>query len=104
MVADVLKNVKIQFSGGCELLFNYQKTLILENVVPHGSSIADLVQLLKNQYTSQRPELFVDPQGIGPRPGILVLVNECDAEVLGGIEYKLNEGDVVEFISTLHGG
>lgn len=94
----------MHFSGGCELLFNGQKTLLLENVVPHGSSIADLVQLLQREYLSQRPELFVDAQGEGPRPGILVLVNECDAEVLGGIRYELKNGDIIEFISTLHGG
>lgn len=38
------------------------------------------------------------------RPGILVLVNETDWELLGGIDAALNSGDEIVFISTLHGG
>eukprot|EP01027_Heterolobosea_sp_BB2_P002647 GEZU01004000.1.p1 GENE.GEZU01004000.1~~GEZU01004000.1.p1 ORF type:complete len:185 (+),score=24.37 GEZU01004000.1:74-556(+) len=38
------------------------------------------------------------------RPGILVLVNDTDWELLGGIEYELQPNDNVVFISTLHGG
>ena len=38
------------------------------------------------------------------RAGILVLVNDCDWELLDGLNYALKDGDVVTFISTLHGG
>ena len=38
------------------------------------------------------------------RPGILVLVNDADWELLGQLDYQLEEGDNVVFISTLHGG
>ena len=38
------------------------------------------------------------------RPGILVLVNDCDWELCGKLDAKLDEGDTVVFISTLHGG
>jgi len=38
------------------------------------------------------------------RPGILVLVNDCDWELMDGLNYALHDGDVVIFISTLHGG
>lgn len=38
------------------------------------------------------------------RPGILVLVNETDWELLGGNDATLNNGDEIVFISTLHGG
>lgn len=38
------------------------------------------------------------------RPGVLVLVNETDWELTGGIETMLNDGDCVAFVSTLHGG
>ncbi|KAG6495196.1 hypothetical protein ZIOFF_042988 [Zingiber officinale] len=38
------------------------------------------------------------------RPGVLVLINDCDWELCGGIDTALEEKDVVVFISTLHGG
>ncbi|CAN1236777.1 Ubiquitin-related modifier 1 homolog 2 [Linum grandiflorum] len=38
------------------------------------------------------------------RPGVLVLVNDCDWELSGQLETTLQEKDVVVFISTLHGG
>jgi ubiquitin related modifier 1 len=38
------------------------------------------------------------------RPGILVLINNSDWELEGEIEYVLQDGDEIVFISTLHGG
>lgn len=35
---------------------------------------------------------------------MLVLINDCDWELCGGIDAVLEEKDVVVFISTLHGG
>ncbi|OMO49699.1 hypothetical protein CCACVL1_30848 [Corchorus capsularis] len=40
----------------------------------------------------------------GRRPGVLVLVNDCDWELSGQLDTTLEEKDVVVFISTLHGG
>ena len=38
------------------------------------------------------------------RPGILVLVNDTDWELEGELDYRLEDGDEIVFISTLHGG
>lgn len=38
------------------------------------------------------------------RPGVLVLVNDCDWELSGQLDTLLEANDVVVFISTLHGG
>lgn len=38
------------------------------------------------------------------RPGVLVLVNDADWELLGGPGARVGAGDRVTFISTLHGG
>jgi hypothetical protein len=38
------------------------------------------------------------------RPGILVLINDVDWELEGGIESEIRDGDNLVFISTLHGG
>eukprot|EP00922_Rhytidocystis_sp_ex-Travisia-forbesii_P018503 GHVS01027464.1.p2 GENE.GHVS01027464.1~~GHVS01027464.1.p2 ORF type:complete len:149 (+),score=35.70 GHVS01027464.1:64-510(+) len=42
--------------------------------------------------------------GLGIKAGVLVLVNDVDWEMLGCEEVEVVEGDVVDFISTLHGG
>ena len=38
------------------------------------------------------------------RPGILVLINDTDWELEGGLEYVVEDKDLIVFISTLHGG
>ena len=38
------------------------------------------------------------------RPGILVLINDCDWELEDQLHYRLKDGDNLAFISTLHGG
>ncbi|CAJ1023638.1 putative Urm1 (Ubiquitin related modifier)/ThiS family [Leishmania utingensis] len=98
------KKIKISLSGGCELLFNKDGSITLADVVPVGATVAELIDILRRDYIKERPELFVDATGTNVRPGILVLVNGCDAEVFGGVQHVLEDGDEVEFVSTLHGG
>lgn len=43
-------------------------------------------------------------QGNSVRPGIIVLINDTDWELLDTNAYKICDGDNVAFISTLHGG
>lgn len=54
------------------------------------------------------PIEYVLPGGFSPpmqlRPGVLALINDIDAEVLGGMEAPVRPSDCVTFISTLHGG
>lgn len=38
------------------------------------------------------------------RPGILVLVNDQDWELVGEEEYMVENNDTILFASTLHGG
>jgi ubiquitin related modifier 1 len=38
------------------------------------------------------------------RPGILVLINDADWEIVGMEDYSLEDNDTITFISTLHGG
>ncbi|ROL48542.1 Ubiquitin-related modifier 1 [Anabarilius grahami] len=65
----------------------------------------DMKQLLawiRGNILKERPELFM--QGDTVRPGILVLINDADWELMGELEYQLQDQDNVVFISTLHGG
>ncbi|XP_038638207.1 ubiquitin-related modifier 1 isoform X2 [Scyliorhinus canicula] len=95
--------LRLEFRGGAELLFNGVKD---QNVtLPDQPTPWDIRQLLvwiKKNLLKERPELFI--QGDTVRPGILVLVNDADWELMGQLDYKLEDRDNVVFISTLHGG
>ncbi|KAI9567706.1 ubiquitin-like modifier 1 [Boletus coccyginus] len=114
-------DLKIEFSGGLELLFDNQRThsLTLPAVVPsdesatalvHGENegratspdVTYLIRHLRTHLLRERPELFVDGDTV--RPGILVLINDTDWELEGEGAYELKSGDEIVFISTLHGG
>jgi ubiquitin related modifier 1 len=49
-------------------------------------------------------DLFFFDASYFRRPGILVLINDTDWELEGGIDSRCRNGDVVALISTLHGG
>ncbi|CAH3183970.1 unnamed protein product [Porites evermanni] len=101
-MADGLK-ISVQFSGGAELLFNKAKEH--EVLLPKDENPWNIRRLLiwiKDNLLKERPELFL--QGDSVRPGILVLINETDWELLGELDYELQENDSIVFISTLHGG
>ena len=122
-------NVVLEFSGGAELLFGNTRQHKVE--LPRVDSkwtIGQLLAWIKDNLLQERPELFLkDPSAsqLDVRPGILVLVNESDWELLGQTEYEVEvrfslqfqftctstlasilfqEGDTIAFISTLHGG
>ena len=93
-------NVKVEFSGGLELLFDNKKNLQLD--VPEGTNVGKLILILKEEHLKEHPELFYTEKSL--RPGVLVLINETDWELEGEEEYVLEVKDTVCFISTLHGG
>ncbi|XP_032905244.1 ubiquitin-related modifier 1 isoform X2 [Amblyraja radiata] len=95
--------VHLEFRGGAELLFNGAKEQHV--TLPSQPTPWDIRQLLvwiKANLLKDRPELFI--QGDTVRPGILVLINDADWELLGQLDYMLDDRDNVVFISTLHGG
>jgi ubiquitin related modifier 1 len=61
-----------------------------------------LIDELKRKHLKEKEEMFV--QGSSVRPGIIVLINDTDWELLDTTAYSLEAGDSVAFISTLHGG
>lgn len=101
-MSDTLE-VKVEFGGGTELLFDKQKELNLQ--LPLGSeawTIRKLIRHLCEIHVKERVELFASGEKI--RPGILILVNDVDYEIVGGDKYELKQKDTILFISTLHGG
>ncbi|EPT02009.1 ubiquitin modifier 1 [Fomitopsis schrenkii] len=117
-----LVSVKVEFSGGLELLFDNQrshrvsvpshvstsgkKTLNNNEGTDAGegrpADLAHLILWLRDNLLKEREELFVENGTV--RPGILVLVNDTDWELEGEGDYQLRDGDDIVFISTLHGG
>lgn len=93
--------VTIEFRGGAELLVN---NVSQHSVDLEGSkwTVGKLLVWIKNNLLQDRPELFL--QGDSVRPGILVLINDADWELLGQLDYLIEENDNILFISTLHGG
>lgn len=92
--------IRVEFSGGLELLFDNKKNLELE--VSEGTTVGQLIVILKDQHLKEHPELFY--VGDSLRPGVLVLINETDWELEGEEGYVLESKDTLSFISTLHGG
>uniref|UniRef100_A0A915Q4F9 Ubiquitin-related modifier 1 homolog n=1 Tax=Setaria digitata TaxID=48799 RepID=A0A915Q4F9_9BILA len=100
-------SLKIEFSGGAESLFDMQKEFDIQ--VPNESgplSVGDLLQYINVNLIpdKSRSHLLLDKDAGSVRPGILVLINEVDWDLLQGPKTILEDGDVVSFISTLHGG
>jgi len=93
-------DVTLEFGGGAELLFGKQKEHRVS--IPSSSTIRALLPWISSNLLKERPELFL--QGGTVRPGILVLVNDADWELMGELDYVIEKGDRITFISTLHGG
>ena len=92
----------LRFSGGAELLVGNKREHEVKVDPAAVPDVGALLQWIKDNLLQERPELFLKDKSV--RPGILVLVNDCDWELSGQLAYELQEGDEVTFISTLHGG
>ncbi|XP_065361196.1 ubiquitin-related modifier 1 homolog [Calliphora vicina] len=92
----------LEFSAGAELLFGNIKRREISLPATEKWTIKNLLKWMHANILTERPELFI--QGDTVRPGILVLVNDTDWELLGELDYELQQKDNVLFISTLHGG
>ncbi|XP_058834144.1 ubiquitin-related modifier 1 homolog [Topomyia yanbarensis] len=94
--------ITVEFSGGAEMLFGGVK----EHEVPlDGSKIVlleEMLRWLRDNLLTGDPALFLQDNTV--RPGILVMINDTDWDLMGETDYILQPGDHVLFISTLHGG
>ncbi|KAG6831969.1 Ubiquitin- modifier 1 [Tephrocybe sp. NHM501043] len=100
-------SLKVEFSGGLELLFSNQRIHsinlpVVEKSTSTTPTLQYLINYLRDNLLKEREELFVENGTV--RPGILVLVNDTDWELEGEGEYVLKNNDEIVFISTLHGG
>jgi ubiquitin related modifier 1 len=95
--------VTVEFVGGMDLLFGGKKDAVIEvHSEDSNVTIVDIMVHCRDNLLTERPELFM--KGNTVRPGILVLVNDTDWELLGTTQAEIEDGDRIAFISTLHGG
>ncbi|KAK9758009.1 hypothetical protein RND81_01G200400 [Saponaria officinalis] len=95
----------LEFGGGLELLCDSVKVHKVNVDLADGEeqlTMKGLLSWVRTNLIKERPEMFM--KGDTVRPGVLVLVNDCDWELSGQLDTTLDEKDVVVFISTLHGG
>ncbi|XP_010087940.2 ubiquitin-related modifier 1 homolog 2 [Morus notabilis] len=102
-----LRNMQLtlEFGGGLELLCDsvkIHKVNVEQQKGVEKLTMKDLLTWVRTNLIKERPEMFM--KGDTVRPGVLVLVNDCDWELSGLLNTTLEENDVVVFISTLHGG
>ncbi|KAK9702310.1 Urm1 (Ubiquitin related modifier) [Popillia japonica] len=94
--------ITVEFSGGAELLFDNKRHYNIDLPNKDKWKLSDLLLWLKDNLLSERPELFIQNNSV--RPGILVLVNDSDWELMDTVDYVIQPNDKIVFISTLHGG
>ncbi|KAF2905386.1 hypothetical protein ILUMI_00791 [Ignelater luminosus] len=95
--------ITIGFGGGAELLFDNKKNHPVSLPVKDKAwKIGDLIFWIKDNLLKERPDLFIQDDSV--RPGILVLVNDTDWELVDTVNYEIQPNDKIVFISTLHGG
>lgn len=95
--------IKIEFSGGLEVLTGDKQNVEIDLGDLRSNSMKNLILYVKENIIQYRKDHFIET-GSKIKPGIIVLINNCDWEILGGEDYVLNNGDLVTFIMTLHGG
>ncbi|CAN8068281.1 unnamed protein product [Agarophyton chilense] len=97
-----MTSLQLQFGGGLESLFAENKHLHVKVAKPSVRTIRDLIEYIRTDLIRDRHHMFISQGSL--RPGILVLVNDVDWELLDSHRYILKDGDQISFISTLHGG
>ncbi|ODQ65849.1 ubiquitin-related modifier 1 [Nadsonia fulvescens var. elongata DSM 6958] len=103
--------INIEFSGGLETVFQNIRKYSIDLEAPSDGSPLNIKYLL-----TYMVDVLMDADskangGVGLflldgliRPGVLILINDTDWELEGEEEYLLQEGDIILFASTLHGG
>ncbi|KAJ2831614.1 Ubiquitin- modifier 1 [Coemansia furcata] len=100
-------HIRTMYTSGMELVIRDKEPALDHvfeiNTKAEPMTMKDLIKYIKEtQVVKGKGEAFASGETI--RPGILVIINGSDWEVMGELEHELEDKDVVEFISTMHGG
>ena len=64
--------------------------------------MSDIIPYVQKNFVKSQSQPFI--KGNTVCPGILVLINDSDWELEGGLDYMVQNRDTITFITTLHGG
>ena len=83
-------------------MFSNKKQIDVELADQTEVLLSTLINHLEKNYLNDKKEMFIQSNTV--RPGIIVLINDTDWELLDTDKYIVQNGDNITFISTLHGG
>lgn len=95
--------MKIEFGGGLEQLFDDKRSIILD-FADDQVTMFEVIERLAAKCEEQRTDVNLFLQDGLVRPGVLVLINDTDWELLDKEDTVVTDKDTVFFNSTLHGG
>lgn len=95
--------IKVEFLGGLDIIVNKKRSIDL-NLGPEVTTMKDLLNYISDNLITKQSDRDVFLVDGSVRPGIITLINDADWELEGRLDYVLEEGDVISFTSTLHGG
>ncbi len=90
--------VRVKFAG---VLVSFAGSDSIDIEVKCGSTLRELLGQLAQQNPRLRRRLVEDN---GLWPGVYAAVNDVDIRLLNGLETRLKDGDVILFLSYIHGG
>jgi len=90
--------VRVKFAG---VLVSFAGSDAVDVKVECGSTLRELLRQLSQQNPRLRRRLVEDDE---LWPGVYAAVNDVDIRLLNGLETRLKDGDVVLFLSYIHGG
>ncbi|KAF5205473.1 Ubiquitin-related modifier 1-like protein [Thalictrum thalictroides] len=89
------------YNGGLELLCESMKIHNVNVDLEAGEeklTMKNLLSWVRTNLIKERPEIFI--KGDSVRPGVLVLVNDCDWELSGQLDTTLEEKDVISIVAS----
>jgi len=92
--------VTFQFSGGLELVTETTEAVV--EIDATEMKMSDIIAYVQKNLVKSQSQPFINGNNV--RPGILVLINDSDWELEGGLDYMVQNRDTITFITTLHGG
>lgn len=95
--------MRVEFSGGLDTVFGGARELDLE-VPSTGTTVNEVITELAKIAESKGGDVNLFLQDGLVRPGILVLINDADWELLDKEDSEVGPRDTIHFNSTLHGG
>ncbi|MEM2207508.1 MAG: MoaD/ThiS family protein [Sulfolobales archaeon] len=90
--------VRIELYGFLRNLVG-SKDVIME--VPEGSTLREVLSITSSKVPGLREAINLDGQ---LKPYFMLFINEVDYELLGGYDYIMRDGDLIQLLPISHGG